>query len=185
MKKIICLYGGPCSGKSTTALGLCYSFKQSGFEAELNLEYVKNWVYEDRPVKTGDQTYFFAKQSRKERSFILKEIDFIVTDSPLILTHYYGTKYDWLEQNFNTSKVMLEHHHGFCKEHGYKVEHFFMRRVKPYSPVGRYQTEAEASICDAEIQSMLDEFGIKYTVVDGDEDAVEKILDVLRLGGMK
>ena len=174
--RIICLYGGPSSGKSTTAHGLVYAFKQKGFEAEMNPEYVKDWVYQKRPINDGDQTYFFAKSSRKERSLMNNGLDFIITDSPLILTHYYGMKQCWLEQNFNTSLVLLQHHHAYCKHMGYKVDHFFMNRVKPYSPLGRYQTEEQANIIDGQIRDMLNNLGIQYKEVNGDSSAVIKIM---------
>lgn len=165
MKKIICLYGGPGSGKSTTAAGLFYELKMRGFNCELNREYIKDWVWEGRKFDEGDQTYFFAKQSRKERILIKNNLDLIITDSPLILTHFYGLKYDWMEQNFNTSEIMLKHHHEFCKRYGYKTEHFILDRAKDYNPAGRNQTEEEAKGFDSEIKALLDLKGIKYTSV--------------------
>lgn len=177
MKKIICLYGGPGSGKSTTAAGLFYHLKMLGYNCELNREYVKDWVWEGREIGEGDQTYFFAKQSRKERVLIRNGLDFIITDSPLILTHFYGLKYDWLEQNFNTSEIMLKHHHEYCKKHGYTTEHFIVERSKEYNPSGRNQTRLEAMEFDTEIRKLLDSKGIKYTCVSG--DMVMQILEKL------
>jgi len=75
MKKIICLYGGPGSGKSTTCAGLYYKLKLKGFNVEMNREYIKEWVWEDREVKEGDQTYFFSKQARRERIYIKNGLD--------------------------------------------------------------------------------------------------------------
>src|SRR3990167_3023132 len=102
MKKIICLYGGPGSGKSTMAALLFGKIKQLGFNCELNREYIKEWYWEKRQIQPGDQTYFFAKMSRRERTYILNNLDFIITDSPLIITHFYGLKYDEMEQKYNT-----------------------------------------------------------------------------------
>jgi nicotinamide riboside kinase len=179
MKKIICLYGGPGSGKSTTAAGLFYELKNLGYNCEMNREYVKDWVWEGRDIQEGDQTYFFAKQSKKERTLIKNGLDFIITDSPLILTHFYGLKYDWLEQNFNTSEIMLKHHHEFCKKYGYKVEHFILERKKKYNPAGRNQTEDEAKQFDTEIKAMLDSKEIKYTVIGSDPvKTILKALDI-------
>ena len=89
-------------------------------------------------------------------------VDLLVSDSPLILTHFYGVKYDWMEREFNTSEVMLHHHHEFCKRLGYKVEHYIIPRKDKYNPSGRYQTEEEAVRFDAEIVSLLEEKRIKY-----------------------
>lgn len=178
-KTIICLYGGPGCGKTTTSAGLFYKLKLKGYNSELIREYIKDWVWEKRVVGPGDQTYFFAKQSKKERSYIQNELDFIVTDSPLILTHFYGLKYDEMEQKSNTSLAMLMNHHEFCKSRGYKVEHFVLTRQKHYNPAGRFQNESEAREIDGELVDFLKEHKIKYTEIAGGEGAVDDILAVL------
>lgn len=182
MKKIICLYGGPGAGKSTLAAGLFYRLKCLGLTCEMNREYIKDWVWEGRKIRPGDQTYYFAKQARKERVYMENGVDVIITDSPLILTHFYGLKYDHFEQTSNTSLVMLKHHHEVCKYYGFKVEHFVLTRTKAYDPKGRNQDEATAKQYDAEIQDMLDSVGIKYTKIDANsgEDALDQIVEYLR-----
>lgn len=176
MKKIVCLYGGPGSGKSTTCAGLYYKLKLANFNAEMNREYIKDWVWEKRKIKDGDQTYFFAKQAKKERLYMENNMDYIITDSPLILTHFYGLKYDKFERLNNTSLMMLQNHHEICKILGYKIEHYFLNRVKPYQPAGRFQPLEEAKELDNEIKSMLTTFNIKFKEVDGDSTAVDFIM---------
>lgn len=178
-KRIICLYGGPSSGKSTTCAGLFYKLKLAGYECEMNREYIKEWVWEGRHPSPGDQSYFFAKMARKERIYMANKLDFIISDSPLILCHYYGMQTDVFEQQFNTSLAMLRNHHQICKANGYKTDHFFIERAKPYSPLGRYEDEAGAVARDSGIKEMLDSLGIKYTTVLGDKDCAEKIIDQL------
>lgn len=179
MKKVICLYGGPGSGKSTTSADIFFKLKTAGYNCEMNREYIKDWVWEKRSVKNGDQTYFFAKQSRKERIYMQSEIEFIITDSPLVLTHFYGMKYDPYEQLFNTSLTMLKHHHGICKDLGYSVEHFFINRTKKYNPNGRHQDEETAKQYDRDIKEMLNALNIKYIDIDGDANAGQNIVNAL------
>lgn len=179
MKKIICLYGGPGCGKSTTCAGLFYKMKLMGFNAEMNREYIKDWVWENREIQEGDQPYFFAKQARKERIYMKSELDFIVTDSPLVLTHFYGMKYDLQEQKFNTSLTMLKNHHEMCKSYGYKIDHFFLERVKAYNPAGRYQSEDEAKKIDNELKEMLNRLNIKFETVPANSETVDIILNYL------
>lgn len=164
MKQIITLYGGPGCGKSTACAGVFFEAKKAGINAEMNREYVKDWVWEGRRIQPGDQNYIFAKQSRKEKILMAKGVELIITDSPLILTHFYGMKYDPFEQEFNTSLKMLEQHHAICKHYGYKVEHFFLSRAadQDYNPAGRNQTREEAEAFDLEIKSLLDSTGIRY-----------------------
>lgn len=178
MKKIICLYGGPGSGKSTTCAGLFYYLKLKGFNVEMNREYVKEWVWEGRDVQTGDQPYFFSKMARKERIYMQNEVDFIITDSPLVLTHFYGLKYDPMEQQHNTSLMMLKNHHEICKSFGYKVDHFVLERRKEYNPKGRYQTKEQAIEIDSEIINMLDRLNIRYEKIDANV-SVDTILNKL------
>ena len=176
-KRIICLHGGPGCGKSTTAHGLTYHLSLEGYTCEMNKEYIKDWVWEERRPADGDQSYFFAKMSRKERIYMAQNIDFIITDGPLILTHFYGIKYDRFEQKFNTSLSMLKNHHAICQENGYKVDHFYLRRDIPYSPSGRYQTEEQAKVCDMEMEQMLKDMGISYKTVLADMVCVSRIIN--------
>lgn len=186
MKRIICLYGAPGSGKSTTCAGLFYRAKCDGYNVEMNREYVKDWVFEERKIEQGDQTYVFAKQARKERLYMQRELDLIITDSPLLLCHFYGMKYDEFEQKYNTSLQMLKNHHGYCQDKGYKVDHFFIKRNKPYNPVGRLQDEKEAAEIDLEIRAMLDSMGIQYKLIDKEspDDVVQSIYSEVLMRAM-
>lgn len=184
MKKIICLYGGPGTGKSTLAAGIFYKLKCAGLTCEMNREYIKDWVWEGRETQQGDQTYYFAKQARKERIYMQNGIDCIITDSPLILTHFYGLRYDKFEQISNTSLVMLKHHHEICKHYGYKTEHFFLSRIKKYDPKGRNENEETAKQIDQELKTMLNSIGIKYTEIDTNlgETSLNRIIDIILPG---
>ena len=181
-KRIICLYGGPGCGKSTTCAGLFYKLKLLDYNCEMNREYIKEWVWEGRTPLEGDQTYFFSKSSRAERIYIKNNLDFIITDSPLILTHFYGLKNDPFEQKYNTSLNMLKNHHDFCKEHGYKTEHFFLQRTKQYNQSGRFEDEHTANEYDKEILKMLNTFNIKYDIITANENSVDIIMDKLIKG---
>ena len=95
------------------------------------------------------------------------------------LTHYYGLMYDRFEQKFNTSLSMLKNHHQICKENGYKIDHFLLKRVKPYSELGRNQKEDRAIEIDKEIEKLLIDFNIKYQSINADENCVNNILSFL------
>lgn len=180
MKKIVCLYGGPCSGKSTIAAGLFYHLRLDNVTCEINPEYIKDWVWENRLLQPGDQNYAFAKHARKERLLIKNNVDIIINDCPLLLVHFYGIRHDTYEQNFNTSKFMLSQHHEFCKANGYKCEHFFINRDSTYVQEGRWHSYEESVEIDNEIKNMLDDFKIKYYNISKDKRAVHSIIDKLR-----
>lgn len=181
VKKIICLYAGPGAGKSTVCAGLFYHLKMMHYECEMNREYIKDIIWSKIKPMDGDQSYFFAKMARKERIFMANNLNFIITDSPLILTHYYGLMYDKFEQKFNTSLSMLKNHHQICKENGYKIDHFLLKRIKSYSELGRNQKEERAREIDGEIEKLLNDFNIKYQEVDSDESCVNNILKLLKV----
>lgn len=87
----VCLYGGPDSGKSTAAMGLCADFKRQGYSIELINEYSKDWAFEKREFKTpSDQFLVFAEQKRKEANYLHSGVKTIITDSPLLLAYCYS-----------------------------------------------------------------------------------------------
>lgn len=175
MKLIINLYAGPGTGKSTTAAHLFAQFKQNGYNAEMIREYVKEWVWEERNIKLGDQPYFFAKQARKESLYMDKGIEVIITDSPLLLCHYYGRKHDNLERALHTTLHMLKQQNELRRLHGYTTMDVFLKRVKPYNPEGRFQTEDQAKECDKEIKQLLKDQKIPFIEYLGSENVAYSI----------
>lgn len=73
---------------STTAAGLFHNLKCKQFEVELVTEYAKDMVWEKRHNIMDDQLYIFAKQYRRI-SRLIGQVDFIITDSPLLLSCAY------------------------------------------------------------------------------------------------
>lgn len=86
---VINLFGAACSGKSTLAAEIFYQLKKAGKNTELALEFVKDSVYDGNPYPFQDQIYVFANQLKKLRQFNGK-VDYVVTDSPLLLSHIYA-----------------------------------------------------------------------------------------------
>ncbi len=179
MKKIICLWGGPGTGKSTTCAGLFSRLKKLGYNIEMNREYIKDWVWEKRELLDGDQVYITAKQARKERIYMKAGLDFIITDSPLALTTFYGGIYDKYEKEFNACKQIVKQHHQFCKDLGYKINHYFLVRTKQYNPSGRNQTAEEAVDFDSRIQIFLKEYPINHKTLICDDFVEEAIIQDL------
>lgn len=176
MKKIVCLWGGPGTGKSTTCAGIFHRLKTMGFNTEMNREYIKEWVWEKRKVLPGDQVYVTAKQARREVIYMREGLDFIVSDSPLALATFYGDTYDPFEKFGQASKSIVKQHHEICKHYGYKVEHFFLIRTKNYNPAGRNEDEQTAKEFDVKIREFLDSYPIKYNVVQCDANVEDTII---------
>lgn len=160
MTKIINLYGGPGTGKSTSAAYLYYALKQKGINAELVREYVKEWAWEGRKIDIYDQIFFLGKQLRKE-TLLYNKVDYIVTDSPIMLSAYYAEKHcpDLIFQGIRGCvKAIYEQ----AEKDGLKHIHVMLKRSKGYNAAGRYQSENEALQIDTEIKKLLDETNLHY-----------------------
>lgn len=154
MSKIINLYGGPGTGKSTTAAYLFYQFKRQNENVELVREYVKEWAWEKRQISAFDQFYFFGKQSRKE-SLLYGKADIIVTDSPVMLSYMYTEIYG-KEKDAEALLAVVKRFYQKAEEEGHQHFHVFLERTKRYNSKGRYETEEQARAIDLRMQNWLD-----------------------------
>ena len=166
--KVINLFGPPGSGKSTTAAGVFHKLKCEGRAVELVTEYAKDMVWENRANILDDQLYIFAKQRRRlER--LRGKVDYVVTDSPLLLSAVYGKLY--------TPDALPEEFYQLVDTsfRSYDNLNFFLNRVKPYSEIGRLQDEQEAFAVEKAMFDYLRDRD-EFVVLDGDEAAVERIV---------
>lgn len=146
MTQVVNLYGGPGTGKSTIAAELFSSLKWRGINCELVTEYAKDKVWEGSTNVLEHQIYIFAKQLFRT-SRLLGKVDYIITDSPILLSLVYGEN----ESNEFRSLVLAEHR----KLNNINI---FLQRNKLYRRVGRLQTEQEAMEIDYKIRDMLREY---------------------------
>ena len=175
MTTILSLYGGPGSGKSTSAAFMFAMFKHAGTNAELVREYVKdNWAWEKRPIGEFDQLYFLAKQMRREYT-LLDKVDFVVTDSPVWMASYYAEKYCEAYIRHSVLSSALGYYEQ-TKKRGHRHVHVWVKRSKPYNPAGRYQTETEARAIDGELRAFLEERGIPLVEVSSDPESLTEFV---------
>lgn len=164
-------FGGPGSGKSTISAGTFFMLKMLNRNVELIAEFAKEATWEKRHRKIFEtQEYIFGKQSKRSR-MAAGEVDFVITDSPLLMARTYIPKNYALP---SLGQLILESHQE------YENLNIFLKRTKPYNPIGRNQTEDEAKEKDLEIRQLLGELGISYHEIDYDEYAVDKILHILK-----
>lgn len=171
---IINLYGGPGTGKSTSAAFLYYLLKAEGKNTELVREYVKDWAWDARKINTYDQIYFLGKQVRRE-SMLYGKVEYIVTDSPVMMGLYYARRYCTPTLSNGVSAATLAFYQQ-AEEDKHKHIHLFLKRIKPYIGEGRYQTEDEAKEIDVGVKSLLDEFNLPYLESPTDEKDLKQIL---------
>jgi len=165
--KIINLFGGPGCGKSTTAAGLFYELKSKGLQIEYVTEYAKDLTWENRQNVLEDQLYVFAKQQRRLARLVDHKIDWVITDSPLLLSLVYVNPKD-LSVSFHDLVVEI-----FNK---YENFNFLLKRNVRYNPIGRNQDEYQALLIDQKIRTMLQQYDITHTQILGGQTAVDSIL---------
>jgi hypothetical protein len=172
---VINLYGGPGTGKSTTAAGLFYLMKTKGYKVELITEYAKDLVYSESFFKLKDQLYIFTKQHHK--IWKLKDkLDYVITDSPLPLSLHYFTPGDVYDVNIFKDLVVSTFN-------AYKNINIFVTRDlenHPYQEYGRTQSEAEAVLIDLSIRDLLEEYSIEYTGLSVSDTLPIDILELIK-----
>lgn len=171
---IINLFGQPGAGKSTGAAYIFSKLKMAGVNAELVTEFAKDKVWEESSQPFYNQAYIFGEQSFRI-SRVYGKVDVIVTDSPILLSVIYK-KDEHLSAAFD--KFVVDSFNSFNNMN------YFIKRSKPYSEVGRLQTESESDVKGAEILDMLISYDIPFVARSGDIDGYRLIVsDVLkRLG---
>lgn len=174
---VINLLGGSGLGKSTTAALLFGALKQQGELVELVSEFVKEWAWEGRAVGPLGQSVLYGNQLERELR-LYNKVDFIVTDSPLLLCPVYQQHYTSRED----IKQLVFEDLQIAKKH-YDVVHlnFLLKRKKPFDPRGRYEDESTAKVIDGKIEDFLINHNLDYTVVDcSDADRVNFILNKIK-----
>ena len=148
--KVINLFGGPGTGKSTLAASLFAAFKIRGYNAELVTEFAKDLVWSERNKELGDQVYILGKMYHK--LWRLKDkVDVVIIDSPLPLCCYYD---QGRTHGFEQFVMGL-----FDQFDNYN---FLLERNFPYQQEGRYQDEAGANKVHVEIYKLLDALHIQF-----------------------
>lgn len=174
--KIINLFGAAGAGKSTQAMGLVTALRLAGYSTEYVAEYAKDVVYEKHLGKLEDQLYIFAKQNRRIQRVLSSNFDFIVTDSPLFLSYFYGTKYSTLIPGLETVIFNCINRHENIN--------IFLHRNHPYQEEGRVQSEVETEEDSNLMEDMLsDSFPdvplYSYTT-DGTPSTIDAIFELIK-----
>lgn len=167
---IVNLYGGPGTGKSTTAAGVFSLLKLHGINCEYVPEFAKDLTWEKREHTLTNQRYVWGKQHH--RLFRLDgQVDVIITDSPLFLSVVYSKVYNFDNPSF--IDAVIESHFEFSNLN------FMLERVKEYNPNGRHQSEDEAKGLDNIIMNALDEYGIHYSTIVADFNGINTITSII------
>ncbi len=156
---VVNLLGGPGCGKSTLAHEVVSEIKKHGFTVGFVGEYASELIMQGRGAELREgglpiQQEIFAVQYDRV-SALDGKVDFIVTESPSILSTFY------LKESPSVAKEFAE-----CVENDYRLHNnftCFVKRDEDYTPDGRLQTREEAVAIDDRIKEWMRKEHIKGT----------------------
>lgn len=173
--KVINFYGGPGTGKSTTAAGLFYKMKSEGYKVELVTEFAKDLVYQESFFRLKDQLMIFARQNHK--LWVLKDkVDYIIVDSPLLLScYYYLDNDDYSEKLFK--ELVIDTYNRYDN---INIRLKRNNELHPYQQYGRTQSFDDALKIDTEVVNILNNYNVNYYEIRISEQSVDDVLDLIK-----
>lgn len=166
---VVNLFGGPSSGKSTTAAGVYFNMKMLHIDVQLVLEYAAELTFEEHFNALDDQTGILGEQHRRIRRLEGK-VDCVITDSPFPMGLVYGN---------DSSRPPPETFEAYVVElfNQYDNMNFLLERGNgKYRKVGRYHTEEQAFEKDSQILELLSKNDIPYDTVKSDGTCVMEVM---------
>lgn len=151
--KVINLFGSSGAGKSTCASGLAYELKMEGFKVELVTEYAKELCILKSEHLLENQIWVFANQYQKMK-YLSEDLDFVIADSPLLLSSYYAVKYGF---PFESLKPLIEEVHN-----SFDNINIFLNRDHSWDQYARVQTEVESNQDSLNLKEFLKSYDVTY-----------------------
>ena len=165
--KVINFFGAPGVGKTTMALLLTALVKQKAIDTEISLEFVKDYIFTNNEDMISFQNHIFSEQEKKLRVFSKsKEVEFAVTDSPLLLSCYYAPSdyaiyfKDLVFEIFNT----------------YDNINFFVNRNHFYSHQGRKHDEEESIVINKNIKAYLINNNVPFIEINSTDNLEDFVI---------
>lgn len=174
--KVVNLYGGPGAGKSTIAAGLFAHMKMEGHIVELVTEVARDEINSGNPHMLKYQDWIFAHQHHRISRLAERGIEYVITDSPLLLMLIYA-------EDVWATKSYLRSFKAFVLDvdDTYHSFNYFVQRQNEFEDKdrGRVHTLNEAIAIDDKILNMLNYHGKPYTTIPADPLAPEAIYNLL------
>lgn len=177
MTKLINLFGGPGTGKSTIASGLTYELKKRNITCDTPYEFAKQMAWDNSFEAIKDQLYILGNQHRGvTRSY--NKVDYIILDSPILLSLLYKSHYNEgypakvYKDAFN--QMVLDLHHSYDN-----VNIFLKRKDRMYNEKERFQSLQESIVIDDLCLKMLNDLNVDYHTLDTDDDVIKNILKII------
>lgn len=169
------IFAGPGVGKSTVGPGLFNKMKKKGLKVEFVSEYAKDLTYGKDYVKLKDQLLVFANQFHRYFRLIDHNIDYLIHESPSLMSLAYFTETDLIKEKEFKNLVT-----SIFKNT--KTINIFLERNPEYQyqSFGRSQSLEEAKELDFSILKLLIDNDIHFHKILSDEYAEDKILELIK-----
>lgn len=159
---VINAFAGPGAGKTTSCLEVAEKLKKQGFVTEYVQEYAKELVYDNNFIMLdGHYEHQFAilNEQMKRINRLYGKVDFIVTDSPILLNNTY------LNEDKNT-EVYSAYSDSVNKLYGlYNNFNYFVERdTSVFEKEGRIHNFEQSIAIDNELKNMLHNNQIDFDV---------------------
>lgn len=167
--RVLNFWGGPCSGKTTVKAGTFFQLKISGARAVQIEEYATECSFDRDFDSLADQRKVLDEQERRQRR-MLGQVDWIVTDSPLLLSCIYSSG------AYRTEEFHREVFERFDRYENVNV--WLERPAGAYQTYGRHHTEDEAIDIDRRMLELLT--GRIDLTVKAEENTPQRVLQFLK-----
>ena len=156
------LYGAPSSGKSTLAGQIFAELKGNNKNVVFVQEYAKELVYQGvdmRTLKEADRVFILGEQLRRE-SIFEGQVDYLVTDSPLLLTAFYHQDPEGKEDWSYGRDIALRHLTN-------KEFHFWLEPTENFEKEGRSHSKNESLLINYNLKKYLEDMKINLHIIKG------------------
>lgn len=149
---VINAFAGPGAGKTTSCLEVAEKLKKQGFVTEYVQEYAKELVYDNNLIMLDghyEHQFDILKEQVKRINRLYGKVDFILTDSPVLLNNTYlnedkGTN-DYVAYCENVKKIYTL----------YDNFNYFVERDKSAFEEGRIHNLEQSIVIDDELKNTL------------------------------
>lgn len=168
--KVINFFGAPGVGKSTLAMLVTAMLKRSQVDAEVSLEFVKEYIHTGSENLLAYQNYIFAQQERQLRILLDScECEIAVTDAPLIHSAFYAPD----DYPLYFKNLVFEIFNS------YDNVNFFINRNHPYSYNGRIHSEEKSNLISKKLPLFLINNNIPFIEINSDDDIEKIVFDLI------
>lgn len=159
---VINAFAGPGAGKTTSCLEVAEKLKKQGFVTEYVQEYAKELVYDNNLIMLDghyEHQFTILNEQMKRINRLYGKVDFIVTDSPILLNNTY------LNEDKNT-EVYSAYSDSVNKLYGlYNNFNYFVERdTSVFEKEGRIHNLEQSIAIDNELKNMLHNNQIDFDV---------------------